>query len=975
MSNGTKENDHENNHLRIANLVFKIAPPAVRVYFDKQFNPGGLQAVLNQNRFKTLNSLKSKRIINQTQWDLLFPSVGAASSLTFDLTLMICLLRNLANIKVEDKLPADSDDNIEADLTRIKYYRNKIAHSDHKTMTEEEFNIQWEAISKAIIRLGGESFKAICHDLQNYKLDKEILVEIKNLNVTRNPVPKGLQDVHDEKIKEWRDEVKDIVETTAIKALEDMTATKNVIFVIGPSGCGKTTSVHYVALTLHDQQDYDIIPAYFPTDITQYYNPYSHQIFVFDDLCGKYSIDVQSLDTWNRLSGDIHKILVQNKIKLFMTCRSHIFNDKKFQRFTVSAESIDLINAKYALSDEERYLIAEKYLSSEQIQTLKRHKNLIQFDCFPLLCRIFLSKSTCDIVKFFSSPVEIIKDDLLSLMKENDQTAIATLSLFVLYNNCITEEDLSHRNKAMKDILNHLSDIYITSQHLSFAVVRNQIESLRNSYVKKTRHKYRVIHDKLFDILSSFCGEHMEDLLLDFCPPEFIRDRFQFESIEEEMDECIIKVDKNREDQYFDRLYKDIVSGFGCNVFTNRQLQFESFRCKFVENIQRRINLKETSILFSGESPFLDVVKKGHYDIAEMLLKFNIDVNVRDKMGRTPLYLAVEEGHTNMVKLLVAHDCDPHIYRKDYWHKGETAIYIASSKGYLDIVKMLFKTKQDCYRCRQDDFFAGRTPLHEAANNNHLEIVNFFMNQTCDPNIINENNESPLWLASREGHFDMVNTLLNYKANPNLHTKKNGTPLSIASWYGWKNIVQILLQNKADANIVNSKKCSPLFYAAREGQAEIVKHLLTNGANVNALTQYLKSPLFIAAHQGKFTVVEFLIANKGDVNICNDDNESPLFAAAKRGKVEIVKLLLRNGAKPNIRTTYNSTALCIAREKRHNEIVEILSSYLSCSQREQLAHNIEGQTSSTGTALTRHTYSSRRTTNINIPRQSCCSIT
>lgn len=75
LGNGLEREDNDN-QLRIANLVFKIAPSALRVFFDKQFKPESLQLVLNQNRFKTLQHLKTKKVINQTQWNLLFPSKG-----------------------------------------------------------------------------------------------------------------------------------------------------------------------------------------------------------------------------------------------------------------------------------------------------------------------------------------------------------------------------------------------------------------------------------------------------------------------------------------------------------------------------------------------------------------------------------------------------------------------------------------------------------------------------------------------------------------------------------------------------------------------------------------------------------------------------------------------------------------------------------------------------------------------------------
>lgn len=75
--------EEEANYLRIINLILRVAPQAVRVQFDLEFFPGGLQKVLNQNKFKVLDPLKRKRVINQKQWDLLFPRTGKYSICKF----------------------------------------------------------------------------------------------------------------------------------------------------------------------------------------------------------------------------------------------------------------------------------------------------------------------------------------------------------------------------------------------------------------------------------------------------------------------------------------------------------------------------------------------------------------------------------------------------------------------------------------------------------------------------------------------------------------------------------------------------------------------------------------------------------------------------------------------------------------------------------------------------------------------------
>lgn len=73
------------------------------------------------------------------------------SSEKFDITLMICLLRHLAKITIQDGFPSSSDKSVAADLSRIKGYRNKVMHCDEGTLTNQEFNQYWDEISQVSI--------------------------------------------------------------------------------------------------------------------------------------------------------------------------------------------------------------------------------------------------------------------------------------------------------------------------------------------------------------------------------------------------------------------------------------------------------------------------------------------------------------------------------------------------------------------------------------------------------------------------------------------------------------------------------------------------------------------------------------------------------------------------------------------------------------------------------------------------------
>ena len=144
------------NFTRLSRLLVDKGTEALRITLDAIHAPANLPAVLNANR-ATLLRLKP-RIINDTQWDLLFPSSGDPDSKTFDVTLLTILFRNLPGLLPPatgwNAMPPETDDSDEANITRIKLFRNQVyAHATSTQVDKTTFDGLWLKISKALIDL------------------------------------------------------------------------------------------------------------------------------------------------------------------------------------------------------------------------------------------------------------------------------------------------------------------------------------------------------------------------------------------------------------------------------------------------------------------------------------------------------------------------------------------------------------------------------------------------------------------------------------------------------------------------------------------------------------------------------------------------------------------------------------------------------------------------------------------------------
>jgi hypothetical protein len=65
---------------------------------------------------------------------------------------------------------------------------------------------------------------------------------------------------------------------------------------------GKSTIVKLVVLQLLKTNDYHILPVMCPRDIVEYCNSNIKQIYIIDDICGKFSVDQSMIESWDRVS-------------------------------------------------------------------------------------------------------------------------------------------------------------------------------------------------------------------------------------------------------------------------------------------------------------------------------------------------------------------------------------------------------------------------------------------------------------------------------------------------------------------------------------------------------------------------------------------------------------------------------------------------------------------------------------------------
>ena len=762
------------------------------------------------------------------------------------------------------------------------------------------------------------------------------------------------------KIESWKKY--NFFETSAVATILDEVRNKSFVVITGPSGMGKSTIVKLVALQLQKTDDYYILPDMCPKDIEKYLDPNIKQIYIIDDICGKFSVDQSMIISWEKVNS---QILDNKNFRVLGTCRSQISFSNPFKNLKdkFKMTECNLLQKKFLYSKEEKLKIAACHIEEETIKELD-DKILSAYDMFPLLCMMYAASKSKPGVRFFECPLQIIEEQL-DEMREHNECCFIGLALIVIYNNKLYKHLLQSRNdqtfdKVFNDVFEDLELKYKPSKGSVLA----GFQALEGNYTKELESTITVIHDRIFDMLSLYFGKKIPKTILTHGSGTFIAERFLFESVKEDCDVLKIVIPSELEHSYFNRMVEEIENNRFYNVFKNVQVRNELYQRKFISFLSKDQTIIQ-KLLYNRWPLYLSAVKG-----CKLLIKFILEEK------RKHQDMLMDKPESDMYVCNFDSDSESksrseYSFSKDDKRTIEGDAYriqfknspmvAACERGYIDIVQCLV---ENGYNIDHSDTNLP-TPLFSACKYGKKDVVDFLLKKNCKVDAVHNIGEIALHAACINGNIDIVNILLKYNSSVNLCNTGGLAPLHFACIYGHTGVVQILIDNNCDINksildpandiashenfseishmcikhnihkimydMYSGFSLQPIQFACLKGHTDIVKLLLDNNCDVIDNNGF-SSTLYYACYAGSVDVVDLLLRNKCNINQCQPrTNKSLLIVACDKNQEAVAKMLLSYEAcDVNITDCDNRNALHYACENGQADVVKLLLSYEAC---------------------------------------------
>ena len=208
----------------------------------------------------------------------------------------------------------------------------------------------------------------------------------------------------------------------------------------------------------------------------------------------------------------------------------------------------------------------------------------------------------------------------------------------------------------------------------------------------------------------------------------------------------------------------------------------------------------------------------------KVLVNLGAEVDPHSNSGKTPLWLAAAEGHSNVAEFLLSKNADPNA--QDF--VAATPLHAAAGLSRKSVVDVLVNVGADI--TIPDN--KGSTPVHEAMKTGDIDLLKLVLSK--NPSVVNEMGttviEPPLTAACKMQNLEVVEFLLaEVHADPGVENKDHLTHLALSCVLENFAMFELLLKNGAIPEAISPHFGSVLHLSAKEGKVKATEKLLELG--------------------------------------------------------------------------------------------------------------------------------------------------
>ena len=260
-------------------------------------------------------------------------------------------------------------------------------------------------------------------------------------------------------------------------------------------------------------------------------------------------------------------------------------------------------------------------------------------------------------------------------------------------------------------------------------------------------------------------------------------------------------------------------------------------------------------ILLSGSAP----LRTKRRQTSKYLIERKFQVDKKNSLGQTPLYLALSSADTETVLFLTekkshgkgsalgmsSGEAEATERRKEVKKEGREEKGFKEGKRGIKGSPLSLSTERNVQALRHlvdmklldvnmtDD--SERTPLHEASQAGDIEAVGLLLRLGVDISAVDIDGRTALHLAIHQSHPEVALKLIYGGANVNIQDNTGSSSLHKAAMLGLEDVIDALLKHDVDINAVDIDGRTALHYATRQWPfySVVIMKLINAGAKAD----------------------------------------------------------------------------------------------------------------------------------------------